>query len=51
VRARVKVKSDASEETIREILARVVKYLPIGLTLSRPVDVKTELIHSGSPIG
>ncbi|MCL5024021.1 MAG: OsmC family protein [Nitrospirae bacterium] len=46
VKATVKIESDAGREAIRKVFERVVKYSPVGLTLSRPVDVKTELIHT-----
>lgn len=45
VKATVKVKSDAKAEDIKKIFDRVVKYSPVGLTLSRPVNVKTDLIY------
>lgn len=45
IKAKVHIKSDASKEEIKKIFDRVVKYSPVGLTLSRPVDVKTELIY------
>ena len=48
VKAKVQITSDASEEAISRIFDRVVKYSPVGLTLSRPVDVKTELIYRES---
>jgi uncharacterized OsmC-like protein len=48
VKARVNIRSDASREEIQKIFDRVVKYSPVGLTLSRPVDVRTELIYNGS---
>ncbi len=47
VKAKVHIKSDASKEEIKNIFDRVVKYSPVGLTLSRPVDVKTELVFNG----
>lgn len=46
VKAKVHIKSDASKDAIKKIFDRVVKYSPVGLTLSRPVDVKTELIYN-----
>lgn len=46
VNATVKIKSDAKKEEIEKIFDRVVKYSPVGLTLSRPVDVKTRLEYS-----
>lgn len=48
VKAKVNVESGASREEINKIFERVVKYSPVGLTLSRPVDVRTELIHNGA---
>jgi len=47
VKATVHVESNASKEAIKKIFDRVVKYSPVGLTLSRPVDVKTELVYHG----
>lgn len=43
VKATVTVDSDASKEEIKKVFDRVVKYSPVGLTLSKPVDVKTDL--------
>lgn len=48
VKAKVHIKSDASKESIKKVFDRVVKYSPVGLTLSRPVDVKTELVYNGA---
>jgi uncharacterized OsmC-like protein len=48
VKAKVHIKSDASKDAIKKIYDRVVKYSPVGLTLSRPVDVKTELVYNGA---
>lgn len=45
VKAVVKVESDASKEAIRKVFDHVVKYSPVGLTLSKAVDVKTELTY------
>lgn len=47
VNAKVHITSDASKQEIKKIFDRVVKYSPVGLTLSRPVDVKTELVYNG----
>ena len=47
VNAKVHIKSDASKDVIKKIFDRVVKYSPVGLTLSRPVKVKTELVYEG----
>ena len=48
VKAKVHITSDASKEAIKNVFDRVVRYSPVGLTLSRPVDVKTELIYNGA---
>lgn len=43
VKAVVKVESDASKEAVKKVFNHVVKYSPVGLTLSKAVNVKTEL--------
>ena len=48
IKATVKITSDASEEAVKRVFDRVVKYSPVGLTLARPVDVQTELVYNGS---
>lgn len=48
VKAKVHITSDASKESIKSVFDRVVKFSPVGLTLSRPVDVKTELVYNGA---
>ncbi|HYA87319.1 MAG TPA: OsmC family protein [Nitrospirota bacterium] len=48
VKATVHIKSDASKEAIKKVFDRVVKYSPVGLTLSRPVEVNAELIYNES---
>jgi len=45
IKATVTVDSDASKGAIKKVFDRVVKYSPVGLTLSRPVDVKTEIAY------
>lgn len=46
VKATVHVKSNANEGDIKKVFNRVVKYSPVGLTLSRPVNVKTKLAYN-----
>lgn len=46
INATVKIKSDAKEDEMQKIFDRVVKYSPVGLTLSRPVDVRTRLEYT-----
>jgi len=46
VKAKVHIKSDASKEAIKKVFDRVVKYSPVGLTICRTVDVKTELVYN-----
>ena len=48
VKAKVHITSDASPQAIKAVFDRVVKYSPVGLTLSRPVEMKTELVFNGS---
>lgn len=48
VKATVRIESDAGRDAVQQVFERVVKYSPVGLTLSRPVDVRAELIHNGS---
>lgn len=43
VKAVVKVESDAGKEAVKKVFNHVVKYSPVGLTLSKAVNVKTEL--------
>jgi uncharacterized OsmC-like protein len=43
ITAKVKIKSDADEKTLQELHKHVVSTSPVGLTLSRPVDVKADL--------
>ena len=45
IKATVTVDSDSSKQAIKKVFDRVVKYSPVGLTLSRPVDVKTDLAY------
>lgn len=47
VKATVFVESDADKNDVKKIFNRVVKYSPVGLTLSNPVDVKTKLVYNG----
>jgi uncharacterized OsmC-like protein len=46
VKATVKIESDAGREAVQKIFDHVVKYSPVGLTLSRPVDVRAELLYN-----
>ncbi len=41
VKATVHVDSDASRDEFQKVFDRVVKYSPVGLTLSQPVDIQT----------
>lgn len=41
--ARVKIEADADAKALKELHEHVVKTSPVGITLSRPVTVKTEL--------
>ncbi len=43
VTARVKIAADADSKTLEELHDHVVKTSPVGITLSRPVKVETEL--------
>lgn len=46
IKAKVHIRSNASEDAINEIFDRVVAYSPVGVTLSRPVEVRTELVYN-----
>ncbi len=48
VKATVHVDSDASRDEFQKVFDRVVKYSPVGLTLSQPVDIQTALVYNGS---
>ncbi len=48
VKATVRVKSNAGKDAIQKVFDRVVKYSPVGLTLSKPVAVQTDLIYDGA---
>jgi uncharacterized OsmC-like protein len=43
IRARVTVKADADKKTLKELHDHVVRTSPVGITLSRPVNVQTTL--------
>jgi len=43
IKAKVKIKADADEKAIRELHAQVNKTSPVGLTLSRPVPLSSDL--------
>jgi uncharacterized OsmC-like protein len=43
ITAKVKIKADADEKTLRELHTHVVSTSPVGLTLSRPVQIGTSL--------
>jgi uncharacterized OsmC-like protein len=43
VTARVKIKADADKETLKELHDHVVRTSPVGITISRPVKIETEL--------
>lgn len=43
IKAKVKIKADADEKSLQELHKHVVNTSPVGLTLSRPVKVSTEL--------
>src|SRR5574341_1462092 len=41
--ARVKIKADADGKTLKELHDHVVRTSPVGVTISRPVKIETEL--------
>ena len=43
VTARVKIDADADAKALKELHEHVVRTSPVGVTLSRPVAIKTEL--------
>ncbi len=43
ITARVKIKADADEKTLRGLHEHVVSTSPVGVTLSRPVKIETKL--------
>ncbi len=43
ITATIKVKGDASAEQLKELHEHVVSTSPVGITLSRPVDIKTSV--------
>ncbi|KAB2829380.1 MAG: hypothetical protein F9K51_06525 [Candidatus Dadabacteria bacterium] len=45
VKAKVRIESDAPKDEIKKVFDHVVKYSPVGLTLSKAVDVKAELSY------
>lgn len=46
VKAKVHIKSDASKEKIKKVFDRVVQFSPVGLTICKTVNVKTELVYN-----
>ena len=51
IRARVYVKSDADPAVLEHLHQQTVAFSPVGLTLSRPVRVDTELVLEPTPGG
>ncbi len=47
VRATMNVQSEAPKEDIQELFDTVVKYSPVGLTLSQPVKMESTLVYKG----
>ncbi|HHN64867.1 MAG TPA: OsmC family peroxiredoxin [Nitrospirae bacterium] len=43
ITVRVKIKGDADANTLKELHEHVVSTSPVGITLARPVEIKTEL--------
>lgn len=43
IRARVHLKADADPAVLEQLHQQTVAFSPVGLTLSRPIDVETEL--------
>ena len=43
VTARVKIEADADAKALKDLHEHVVRTSPVGVTLSRPVTIKTEL--------
>lgn len=43
ISAKVRIKADADEKTLKELHEHVVRTSPVGVTLSRPVDIQTIL--------
>ena len=43
VRAKIKIDSPADKETLKELYDHVMKTSPVGVTLSRPVKLESEL--------
>jgi uncharacterized OsmC-like protein len=43
VLVRVKIKADADGKTLQELHDHVVRTSPVGVTISRPVKIETEL--------
>ena len=41
--ARVKIRADADRKTLKELHDQVVRTSPVGVTISRPVKIETEL--------
>ncbi len=45
VKAKMRVESDASKDAVKKVFDHVVKYSPVGLTLSKAVNIQAELTH------
>lgn len=43
LKAKVKIKSDADAQTLNELHNHVIATSPVGVTLSRPIEIETEL--------
>ncbi|GBD99088.1 OsmC-like protein [bacterium BMS3Abin07] len=43
ITAKIKIKGDADANTLKELHEHVISTSPVGITLSRPVDIKTSL--------
>jgi len=43
INVKVKIKADADADTIKALHEHVVSTSPVGITLARPVDIKTEI--------
>jgi hypothetical protein len=44
IKAEVKIKADVDAKTLAELHAHVLKTSPVGLTLSRPLEMETKLV-------
>jgi uncharacterized OsmC-like protein len=43
ITVKIKIKGDADAETLKQLYEHVISTSPVGITLSRPVDIKTEI--------